>query len=77
MNGLLNSNIEPFLTELKCEDIKQQQYALKLEHNYKNGLTHDGKPKPRKVDIFKRTKTGYKGNKIRSFGLVYDYQQLT
>ena len=61
MNGLLNSNIEPFLKELKCEDIKQQQYALKLEHNYKNGLTHDGKPKPRKVDIFKRTKNWLQG----------------
>ena len=30
-----------------------------------------------KLTYLKEQKTGYKGNKIRSFALVYDYQQLT
>jgi hypothetical protein len=56
INAVLNSNIEPYIKELMNEDIGHQEYALKLEHNYRNNLTHDGKPKPRKVDIFKRVK---------------------
>jgi hypothetical protein len=56
-NGILNTNIEIYLAELKEEnDSLLKEYALKLENNYKNNLTHDGKPKPKKVDIFKRTK---------------------
>ncbi|MCZ2224232.1 MAG: hypothetical protein LC122_11465 [Chitinophagales bacterium] len=60
LNGVLNNNIESFIEELN-ENAKHHQYALNLEYNYKNGLTHDGKPKPRKVDIFKRTKNWLQG----------------
>ena len=56
VNGVLNSNIENYLEELKIKDPALKEYALKLDYNYKNNLTHDGKPKPKKVDIFKRTK---------------------
>ena len=57
INGILNNNVVPYINELMKGDFEHQQYALKLEHNYKNKLTHDGKSKPRKVDIFKRAKT--------------------
>ena len=56
VNGVLNSNVESYIKELKIEGLDFKEYALKLEYNYNNNLTHDGKPKPRKVDIFKRTK---------------------
>ena len=56
VNGILNSNVEGYISELKKEGGMLQEYALKLEHNYLNQLTHDGKPRPRKTDIFKRTK---------------------
>lgn len=62
INGVLNSNIEPFIKDLLNGDIKNQEYALKLEHNFKNNLTHDGKPKPRKMDIFKRAKSWLKNH---------------
>jgi len=62
INGVLNSNIEPFIKDLLNGDIKNQEYALKLEHNFKNNLTHDGKPKPRKIDIFKRAKSWLKNH---------------
>ncbi len=56
VNGILNYNVKPFIEALMNEDLSLQEYALKLEHNFKNNITHDGYPKPRKVDIFKRTK---------------------
>jgi len=56
VNGVLNSNIKPFIQELKNENLSLKEYALKLEYNYNNNLTHDGKPRPRKVDIIKRIK---------------------
>jgi hypothetical protein len=37
------------------------QYALDLQHHYDNQLTHDGQPKPRKDDIFKKIKNWWKG----------------
>jgi len=56
VNGVLNCNVEWYIKELKTEGINFKEYASKLEYNYKNNLTHDGNQKPRKVDIFKRTK---------------------
>ena len=61
VNGVLGGNIEPYIQELMNGDIEQQEYASKLEYNYKHNLTHDGKPKPMKVDIFKRTKNWLQG----------------
>ena len=55
-NGVLNSNVEPYMKELKNEGELFKEYASKLEYNYNNNLTHDGNPKPKKVDIFKRSK---------------------
>lgn len=60
-NGMLNPNIEYCIDELKAGDLEQQEYAAKLEYNYLNHLTHDGKPRPRKTDIFKRTKNWLSG----------------
>jgi len=56
VNGVLNSNIKPFINLLINESSDLKEYALKLEYNYKNNLTHDGKPRPKKVDIIKKTK---------------------
>lgn len=61
VNGILNSNVLPFVKELMKGDAEHQQYALDLEHHYKNKLTHDGLPKPRKVDVFKRTTNWLRG----------------
>ena len=55
-NGVLNSNVEPYIKELKNEGVVLKEYASKLEYNYNNNLTHDGNSKPKKVDVFKRTK---------------------
>ena len=55
-NGVLNSNIETYIKELKNEGVVLKEYASKLEYNYNNNLTHDGNPKPKKVDIFKGSK---------------------
>ncbi len=59
INGILNHNILSYLSKLKLED-KLSGYADKLTHNYLNKLTHDGKPKPRKIDVFKRVKNWIK-----------------
>ena len=56
VNGVLNCNVEWYIKELKTEGINFKEYASNLEYNYNNNLTHDGNPKPKKVDIFKRTK---------------------
>lgn len=61
VNGVLNSNVEYYIKELMKGDTENQQYALRLENNYKNKLTHDGNPKPRKADIFKRIKNWLTG----------------
>ncbi len=50
-NGMLNNFVEPFINDFKEENVGYQEYANKLEHNYNNFLTHDGKPKPHKVEI--------------------------
>lgn len=60
-NGVLKRNIEPYIKILKYEDEDHQEYASRLEYNYANNLTHDGKPKPRKVDIIKKTKNWLQG----------------
>lgn len=56
INGMLNNNIQPFIEILLQGDERAQDYAAQLQHHFNNGLTHDGKPKPRKEDVFKRIK---------------------
>jgi hypothetical protein len=35
---------------------RYEAYALRLDHNYRNQLTHDGKGKSRKEDVFTKLK---------------------
>jgi len=60
-NGTLNSEVLPLVSILKEGDEDEKRYAEKLLFHYENQITHDGKPKPRKEDIFKKIK-----NLIRS-----------
>lgn len=59
-NATLNQETAVFLTELWKEE-STQAYASKLQHNYNLQITHDGKPKPLKKDLFKRMKNWIKG----------------
>jgi hypothetical protein len=62
VNGILNERSEPFIKELiKESNESDREYGLKLEHNFRNMLTHDGLQKPRKVDVFKRIKNWFQG----------------
>jgi hypothetical protein len=61
VNSVLNSNVEGFIEELNNGDDNARLYAQKLKYNYQNNLTHDGKTKPRKEDIFKKIKNFLKG----------------
>lgn len=54
-NACLNHNALPFIEQLE-KDPAYAEYAAKLRHNYEHQITHDGKPKPLKKDIFKRLK---------------------
>lgn len=60
INGILNDNAKPFIEEMLANK-SAHEYAVKLDHNFRNQLTHDGKPKPRKVDFFKRVKNWMHG----------------
>lgn len=61
VNGLLNHTVEPYLEALRQAGPEYAAYAAKLTHNYEHQLTHDGKPKPRKEDIFKKAKNWLRG----------------
>jgi hypothetical protein len=56
-NAMLNSSIVFFIEELK-QSTKEEliKYSDQLEYNFQKRLTHDGKPVPRKDDIFKKIK---------------------
>lgn len=56
INGTLNSNVLPFITILSNGNTDEKEYAEKLRFHFERQLTHDGKPKPRKEDIFKKVK---------------------
>ncbi|MBB6274006.1 hypothetical protein HDF26_004479 [Pedobacter cryoconitis] len=62
MNATLNHNAAPFLEELKSAP-HLAAYTEKLIYNFENGITHDGKPKPLKKDLFKKIKDWVKGKK--------------
>ncbi|WP_158825493.1 hypothetical protein [Mucilaginibacter lacusdianchii] len=55
-NSMLQNRVEPYITALLQGTPEQQTYAAQLEYHYQNQLTHDGLPKPRKEDIFKKIK---------------------
>ncbi len=52
-NAKLNVLTVPFIKELGEGTKEEQQYAVKLQHNFSNDLTHDGKQTPQKFDIIK------------------------
>ena len=56
VNGALNDNVKPFINTLMHETGEYLDYAKELKEHYDHNLTHDGKPKPRKVDIVKKIK---------------------
>ena len=56
VNATLTSSILPFITFLNKGNEEEKEYAGKLLFHYQNQITHDGKPKPRKEDIFKKFK---------------------
>jgi hypothetical protein len=61
INGMLGNNVEAYISTLMEGDENQQQYGNQLLYHYKNNLTHDGKPKPRKEDPFKKLKNFLQG----------------
>lgn len=54
LNSMLNENIILYINKLMTGDNQQKNYAKELQYHYDNNLTHDGKPKPRKDDLFKK-----------------------
>ena len=59
-NSVLTSRVEPYLDELAGAGPEMKAYREQLVYHYENVLTHDGKPKPMKVDVFKRIKNRIK-----------------
>jgi len=55
-NSMLQENTLPYITRLQQAGPAEQAYAAELLNHYQNQLTHDGQPKPRKEDIFKKMK---------------------
>lgn len=55
VNATLNESVLPFIEEMES-DQNLSGYTSKLRHHYLNKITHDGKPKPLKRNIFKRLK---------------------
>jgi hypothetical protein len=59
-NSALNDRVLPYIDELKG-DASHADYASELQHHFDDQLTHDGKAKPRKEDVFKKIKNWFKG----------------
>ncbi|MFD1257204.1 hypothetical protein ACFQ3S_10380 [Mucilaginibacter terrae] len=55
-NSMLQNNILPYIALLQQAGPKEQAFSTELLNHYQNQLTHDGKAKPRKEDIFKKMK---------------------
>lgn len=60
-NSTLNIVSLPYIETLKKGSEANKKYAAELQNHYNNQLTHDGKPKPRKEDIFKKIKRKLSG----------------
>jgi hypothetical protein len=56
-NSTLNYNALRFIEVLKSGSRPQKNYAAELQKHYDNDLTHDGKERPKKEDLFKKLKT--------------------
>jgi hypothetical protein len=55
MNACIHANALPFI-EILEQDLAFADYGRKLRYNHENQITHDGKARPLKKDIFKRMK---------------------
>lgn len=60
-NGMLNGAVTHFVDELANGTGTEKAYRKELQDHFENGLTHDGQPKPRKEDIFKKIKNKLRG----------------
>lgn len=60
-NSALNDRVLPYITELQSGSPEEQAYAMQLQQHYDRQLTHDGLPKPRKEDVFKKLKNWLRG----------------
>ncbi len=54
--GTLSQNCERFITILKQGTEEEKAYAAELEHHYIHKLTHDGKPRPKQRNLYKKVK---------------------
>lgn len=59
VNSILNKNVLKFVHELQMDHGDFKQYASRLLYHYTQQLTHDGKAKPRKKDMFKVIKESF------------------
>lgn len=59
-NSMLQANVLTYIEALHNGSEEEKVYAQQLLHHYENSLTHDGLPKPRKQDIFKKIKNLFK-----------------
>jgi len=60
VNGVFNHNIKPYIEELSGANSGLNAYAKEIKFHYDNFLTHDGKAKPRKEDIFQKIKKKFR-----------------
>ena len=60
-NATLNNNVKPYIQDLMNGDAAEIKYAETLQYHLANEITHDGKQKPRKEDIFKKIKNKLQG----------------
>ncbi|RZL38862.1 MAG: hypothetical protein EOO96_01995 [Pedobacter sp.] len=58
-NSTLNFNVVDYIKLLGKGKAASKKYAAELQNHYDNNLTHDGKPKPKKEDIFKKFKNWF------------------
>ena len=56
VNSALNANVLPYINLFKDGMPPEKKYAVELQNHYDKLLTHDGKPKPKNEDIFKKIK---------------------
>jgi len=62
-NSTLNDNAPQFIKKLNSGKKEDKVYAAELQNHYDNSLTHDGRAKPKKTDLFKRFKTWFSKKK--------------
>ncbi|GGI28811.1 hypothetical protein [Pedobacter mendelii] len=58
-NSTLNFNVLDYVKLLNKGKAEHKKYATELQDHYDNNLTHDGKPKAKKEDIFKKFKNWF------------------